>query len=117
MLDTAMTELRNAAAEKQSEIEAIEARLTDARSELRRINKAIATLDPTVGIAKREAAPVYADEVRVLLGDGPMTKAEISRRIGGHRTRATHAIKRLVEAGVIAPTGEERDRSAEYALV
>jgi hypothetical protein len=115
MLDTVMDGLRSAAAEKQSEIEAMEARLADARSELRRVHRAIAALDPTVGHARRET-PVFANEVRRLLADGPMTKAEISRKIGGHRTRATYALRTLIAAGEVTATGEQRSRSDEYAL-
>jgi hypothetical protein len=115
MLDTVMDDLRAAAAEKQGEIEAMEARLADARSELRRIHKAVSALDPTVGHARRDT-PVYADEVRRLLKDGPLTKAEISRKIGGHRTRATYALRTLMASGEVARTGEQRSRSDEYAL-
>jgi len=119
MLETVgdlMDGLQAAAAEKQAEIEAMEARLADARGEMRRINKAIAALDPTVGHARREQ-PVYADEVRRLLTEaGPMTKAEISRKIGGHRTRATYALRTLLASGEVTRTGEQRGRSDEYAL-
>lgn len=113
MVDGALASLQTAATEKREEEAALVLRLTTVRGELRRIDKALAVLDPTVG----EASGDFADKVERLLVEKPLTKAEISHQIGGPRSRATHALRVLEKRGRVNATGTMRGKSPEFALV
>lgn len=115
--DYAVAALQGAETEKLGEVAALVERTAAAKEELRRIQKALAALDPAVGQARREAAPVWVQVVHDLLAEqGPMSKAAISRAIGGHRSRATYAVNSLSKRGVVRVTGEDR-RSPVYELL
>jgi hypothetical protein len=114
-MDTATAELAAARDEKQDEVRALVERLDAAKADLRRIETALKSLDPAVG--QRRDEPDFADKVADLLtSEGPMTKAEISRRIGGPRSRATHALGVLERREQVERTGGSRGRSPEFAL-
>jgi len=118
MQDEILAGLDSAADAANAEIAALTARLASKRDELKRINKARAALDPSIGQARVLSDPSgFTAEVEKLLAQGPLTKVEISRLIGGHRSRASYALSALEKRGLVAATGEVRERSAEYRLV
>lgn len=115
--DYAVAALQGAESEKADEVEALASRLAAAREELRRIQKALTALDPAIGQARKEAAPAWVDVVHDLLAEkGPMSKAAISKAIGGHRSRATYAVNALAKRGAVQVTGED-GRSPVYELL
>lgn len=54
--------------------------------------------------------------VDLLIADGPMTQAEIRKRIDLDPGNTSYVIRNLEEAGWIAPTGRFRARSKEYRV-
>jgi len=117
MLNDMLATLDAAAAELTEEITALQARLTDRRAELKRIQKAKAALDPTIAEARVPKDPSgFTAEAEKLLAQGPMTKKQISSKIGGHRSRTAYALGRLERDGRIVATGRMIDRSPEYTL-
>lgn len=102
---------------KRAEIAALQARLDEAKSELRRYERARGALDPKIGEARVPEPTGFAIQAKELLAEGPMTTAEISHKIGGHRSRAVGAIDALHRAGLVRATGRSRGRSDEFELV
>jgi predicted transcriptional regulator len=50
------------------------------------------------------------------LAEGPLSRREISERVGVPDRRVLYAIRKLVEAGSVAPTGPARSPHATYRL-
>lgn len=115
-VDTALATLRTARDEKRRELVALAERTDAAKADERRLSRAIAVLDPTVGEATAE--PNFADlALKAFTETGtPLSQAEVHQSLGGPRSRANYALQALVKKGVIVRTDETKDRSPVFAL-
>lgn len=102
----------------RAEIAALQSRLDGRKGDLRRLERARSALDPKIGEARAPAPVGFALKAQDLLREnGPLTTAEISKLIKGHRSRAVGALESLTRAGLVRPTGQKREKSAEFELV